>query len=325
MQAHFTFTEEEQEKIQDNATPLCSDKDIILYGKKEQSLLPQPLIDQLRDFKNNGNDDGCLFISGCPIGRIPPTPSSIFDVKKEDRTSEFLLSLIAHGIGDPVAYRQDKNGQVFHNIFPTKKNEFSQTSEGSKVILESHTELAFHHFRPDFLILLGLRQDPLQEAKTMYLSAKKIVRSIPSDIEELLRQPLFITGIDESWMQYYGKSSRIKGNIQNPISLLSGPAHDPELLWDKDLMQGITPDANHAIEVVDSYIQKHLGYVCLKPGDLLVIDNKRAIHARSTFKARYNGNDRWIQRTLVLRDKSIASMDIENDWVINTDFSKHLI
>ena len=42
--------------------------------------------------------------------------------------------------------------------------------------------------------------------------------------------------------------------------------------------------------------------VRLGPGDLLVIDNKRCAHARSAYEARFDGQDRWLQRAYVRRD-----------------------
>jgi hypothetical protein len=39
--------------------------------------------------------------------------------------------------------------------------------------------------------------------------------------------------------------------------------------------------------------------VILKTGDLLLINNHKAVHGRKPFKARYDGTDRWLQRLLV--------------------------
>jgi hypothetical protein len=47
---------------------------------------------------------------------------------------------------------------------------------------------------------------------------------------------------------------------------------------------------------------RHSSGVRLGPGDLLVIDNKRCAHARSSYAARFDGHDRWLQRAYVRRD-----------------------
>ena len=40
----------------------------------------------------------------------------------------------------------------------------------------------------------------------------------------------------------------------------------------------------------------------LEPGDLLVVDNAVAVHGRSPFRARFDGTDRWLQRSFVVGD-----------------------
>ena len=40
----------------------------------------------------------------------------------------------------------------------------------------------------------------------------------------------------------------------------------------------------------------------LEPGDLLFLDNRRVIHARSAFTPRGDGTDRWLQRALITAD-----------------------
>jgi len=297
---------------------LKGDEEIVQSGIALMNTLPTSLTSDLIKFKQIGNNSGCFLVKGFPVGQIPSTPCSQNIASKTDKTSEVILSAVGSLLGDPVAYRQEKNGQLFHNLFPTKINEFTQTSEGSKVLLESHTELAFHPFSPDFLILFCLRQDPKKEACTMFLSAKKIVSLLPSEIVDTLKEPLFKTGIDEAWMQHYGKFARQKGNSK--ITPIFSEAPDLQLVWDQDLMQGVTESAKQAQNFLENIIKKNLEGVYLEPGDVLIIDNKRAMHSRSAFTAFYDGNDRWLQRILILRDKKVAESDIEQTRVIHTKF-----
>ena len=41
--------------------------------------------------------------------------------------------------------------------------------------------------------------------------------------------------------------------------------------------------------------------VCLKPGDVLLMDNRKGAHGRTAFTAFYDGHDRWLQRVYVRR------------------------
>ncbi|MER6234200.1 TauD/TfdA family dioxygenase [Streptomyces sp. NPDC001616] len=40
----------------------------------------------------------------------------------------------------------------------------------------------------------------------------------------------------------------------------------------------------------------------LTPGDLVIIDNRVTVHGRTAFHPRYDGADRWLQRTYVTTD-----------------------
>jgi len=63
----------------------------------------------------------------------------------------------------------------------------------------------------------------------------------------------------------------------------------------------------------------HVG-VALDAGDLLVVDNAVAVHGRSAFPARFDGTDRWLQRTFVVPDLA-PSADERQGRVITTRFA----
>jgi alpha-ketoglutarate-dependent taurine dioxygenase len=48
--------------------------------------------------------------------------------------------------------------------------------------------------------------------------------------------------------------------------------------------------------------------VVLQAGDVLVIDNERAVHGRTPFVPRYDGTDRWLKRALVVT--SLPAIDM---------------
>jgi hypothetical protein len=49
-------------------------------------------------------------------------------------------------------------------------------------------------------------------------------------------------------------------------------------------------------------LSANLTDVVLRPGDVLVVDNLRAVHGRRSFQARFDGNDRWLRRVSAVRD-----------------------
>jgi L-asparagine oxygenase len=59
----------------------------------------------------------------------------------------------------------------------------------------------------------------------------------------------------------------------------------------------------------------------LNTGDLLCIDNRRTVHGRSSFVARYDGFDRWLQRSFVVRDLGKSAGDRHpGERIIRTNF-----
>jgi L-asparagine oxygenase len=68
------------------------------------------------------------------------------------------------------------------------------------------------------------------------------------------------------------------------------------LVFDQDLMEGLTPEAHGLIRrIVDIYEAHRTGHV-LEPGDVLVIDNRTTVHGRSAFEPRFDGTDRFLVR-----------------------------
>jgi alpha-ketoglutarate-dependent taurine dioxygenase len=59
--------------------------------------------------------------------------------------------------------------------------------------------------------------------------------------------------------------------------------------------------------------------VSLRAGDVLVVDNTLAVHGRTPFVARYDGTDRWLQRTMTVADLAASAAD-RRGRVITTVF-----
>src|SRR5262249_56017462 len=64
-----------------------------------------------------------------------------------------------------------------------------------------------------------------------------------------------------------------------------------------------------ALEALGALLFRALVGVVLRPGDLLIVDNRKAVHGRTGFRPRYDGTDRWLRRCFVVSDirASLAS------------------
>lgn len=284
--------------------------------------LPRRIRRRLVEFAHSGNADGVLMLRNLPVDPdLPPTPTRSGEwVKKPTFASELWLSSIAASLGEPVGYLQEKQGRLFQDLFPTPANADKLSSESSAILLDFHTEIAFHPFMPDYLLLYGLRQDPNREARTIFSSVRRFFHLLTPGDRDTLFADLFLTGVDYS----FGNLEERRG--AGPlVSVLYGDRLDPFLRYDLDLMVGQTPAARHALQVVRELVNDVQRDVIIEPGSLVIIDNRRAVHARSHFTAYYDGRDRWLQRMAVVRDLQASYRDrVPGSRVIATDFSDYL-
>jgi L-asparagine oxygenase len=72
--------------------------------------------------------------------------------------------------------------------------------------------------------------------------------------------------------------------------------NDPKLTFDQDLMFGTNEESNHLIQkIIEIYYKKRLQHN-LQTGEIILIDNLRAVHGRSPFYPKYDGKDRFLIR-----------------------------
>ncbi|HEY5156070.1 MAG TPA: DUF4350 domain-containing protein [Acidimicrobiales bacterium] len=275
-------------------------------------LLSPSVHDALCDFGDVGAPAGAVLLKGLPVGEVPATPASPLDDTGKDHISEFVLLTVARRLGQPIGYEPEHGGDIVQNLLPTRGDVARQTSTSSGVELEFHTETAFHPHKPRFLLLLCLRGDP--QAQTLLCSISQVVGELPLGVQQVLREPRFRTGIDES---FTGTRSDRRGRA---MAVLGGTEEAPTFTFDADLMAGLDPEAADALEALRSVIRReHIG-VALEAGDLLVVDNSVAVHGRSSFTARFDGTDRWLQRTFVVTDLA-ASATHRRGRVVTTRFA----
>jgi L-asparagine oxygenase len=136
---------------------------------------------------------------------------------------------------------------------------------------------------------------------------------LPADVVDTLFEPRFRTAVDESYLAG-------RPNVLGPrMAVLSGRRDTPSMVFDADLMVGVDAEADAAIRHLADVTAAHHTGVVLEPGDLLVVDNHVAVHGRSPFTPRFDGTDRWLQRTFVVTD--LAPSAGERDGrVITTRF-----
>ena len=298
-----------------NINPYISTEDFLNKSTLFSDNLPESLKNTLKKFRNHSNKEGVLLLKNLPVEpQLPATPA---ENHRSSHISEFFLATIGTHFGHLVGYAQEKNGSLFHDIAPLQSEENEQSSMGSLVELELHTERCFHPFLPDYVLLYCLRPDPAHKGFTTYTGIRQISPLLSQKHIETLFQPVFRTGIDYS----FGNKETSKAN--GPVmSVLYGDKTDPFIRYDLDLMTGLTNKAELALQALREIVIDILDGVYLEAGSLLIMDNKRCVHGRGEFKPGYDGNDRWLQRSYVLTDLGPSACDrTDGSRVISTSFS----
>ena len=263
--------------------------------------IPKYIRNILLNFAKNGSETGFLLIKGIPISEnnIPKTPPGNNEKIGEQTLLSRIQALFINVIGEMIAYEAEGYGRLFQDIVPVKSMSNIQTSLGSTKELEIHTEQAFSKLRPDILSLACLRGN--KEAYTYILPVQSIINNISKENLKLLCQPLWRIGIDVSFK--LNGYNFIDGMVRGPIPIIiKDQEQDYKLVFDQDLMSGLNQNANEIIEkIIDIYYKHRIEYN-LMPGEIIFIDNNRAVHGRSCFIPRYDDYDRFLVRCFATLD-----------------------
>ena len=254
--------------------------------------IPKRILDHFSQIYENG----FILFRNFPIEYLGETPEKNTEHLGEKTQLAKIQGILLHVLGEMIAFEAEGDGHLFQDVVPVKKMESLQTSIGSNIELEIHTEQAFSELRPDFLSLACIRGDPT--AFTYILPVSRIIDNIVENDKDsensILWQPLWKTGVDLSF-KLLGQEF-LEGDIRGPLAILNGTPEKPQLIFDQDLMTGITDEAQSKIEeIINIYYECRIAH-CLQPGEILIIDNRKVVHGRSAFSPKYDGNDRFIIR-----------------------------
>jgi len=291
-------------------------------AKQLSTLVPDRIREILYEFAEHGSTTGFLLFSNLPVefNVLPKTPIGNTFKLGEKTILARVQAILLNIIGEMIAYQAEGYGRIFQDVIPICDMANDQTSLGSNIELEIHTEQAFSKLRPDILSLGCLRGDV--NAFTHILPVQYILDNLTPEEQAMLREPLWKTGVDLSF-KLYGQDF-IEGYFRGPLSIIHGDdVNDPYLIFDQDLMIGLTDEANCMIRKIVNIYYRHKIVHNLKSGEIILIDNRRAVHGRSAFFPRYNGYDRFLVRCFVTFDyeKSDYARNSNDNRVIQAIYS----
>jgi L-asparagine oxygenase len=257
--------------------------------------LPVGLRRAVRRFRRDPGSTGMLLLRNLPVDAeaLPPTPTVPGSVQRTPTVPAAVLLMLACGLGDPAAFLAEKSGALVQDVVPVPGKEDFQGNAGS-VLLMFHNENAFHEHRPDFVMLLCLRSDHDRVAGLRTVCIREALPLLADDTRDALFSPEFATKPPPS----FGLAS----DGTPPHAVLTGDPDDPDLRVDFAATVGLTERASKALAELEQLFGKVAHTVCPLPGDLAIVDNRVTAHGRTAFRPRYDGVDRWLQRTFVLCD-----------------------
>jgi L-asparagine oxygenase len=305
----FIFQNHEQDAMMElskNITeiPSRNPEKFVLQAKNQSNNIPKRLKYFLDDFMNCKSPTGYILISNIPIeDKLPQTPPDNKSFLGEKTIMAKFQAIISEYLGEMIAYEAEGYGNIFQDMVPKKELSYSQTSLGSGIELEIHTEQAFSSLKPDILALGCLRGD--SDAKTYTLHVSEIIKRLKPPAVEALLKPLWKIGVDESFKSHGAEF--IEGELRGPIPILYESGNDMQLVFDQDLMVGTTQEAVSLRKELIEIYYNHRNYHILKPGELLLIDNRRTVHGRSPFFPIFDGNDRFIVRSFISFDYKVSA------------------
>ena len=274
-------------------------EDFVLEAQLLASRLSEPLRRSLLTFRRFGHPSGGTLIRGVPLGPLPSTPRRVDVTSNTARSVGATMSVLVAQLGDQYGFKPEFGGAIIQDMTPVRGFETQQISLGSTVNLKTHVEMAFSPFRSDYVALLCIRQDHDRQAGTTLSAIEAILPLLDRATVDVLRQPRFRTKVDASFLIGGGHTKDI---WMDPICVFEDGTRRPRLRVDFAETEGTDVMAQTALETLHKAAVRAQRVVRLEAGDLLIVDNGRALHGRTPFVPRYDGKDRWLLRSFITKD-----------------------
>jgi Fe(II)/alpha-ketoglutarate-dependent arginine beta-hydroxylase len=276
--------------------------------------LPAPLVTFLRHFRA-AEPASVATVTGLRVDdhRIGPTPGHWRDHRDPTRTQQedLYLVLLSSLMGEVFGWDTLQEGAMLHSLLPSRGAEHTQSGQGSRAPLDWHIEDAFHPYRCDYLALMGLR-NPHRVATTF--ASVRTLSTLSAADRAVLFEPRFVIRPDGEHLRgaagrpaLHRSGAPAVEDYQDdppPVAVLWGDPAEPYLRINPPFMQAQPGDTeaaavlSRAIALIEAAIED----LPVGPGDIVIIDNYRAVHGRRPFVPRYDGTDRWLRKTTITRD-----------------------
>ena len=297
-------------------------KDIDSFRKRSgealEKILGPELLQDLKDLHDHKGKNVALLIKNMPVtlNGLPSTPKlgSKEPEGKMDFVAEGIMTGVADHIGGKIVAEGDE--EVYGKAKVTKDDDLkaAQTNKIEQIVPNKginsvptrfdiprfmHIEEAHEVNQPDTLLLMTLRGD--KNAKSAVVSVDKVLNELDEKVIEALRKPDYVLYPEEGEDGDKMISSIIGKNDKGANTL--------RFHSDTKYARGLTPEAQDALTVLRAYLSNHKNVprIALDTGDMLISDNKRALHGTYPY---HNTNkepkdQRWLQRSYLQQEAKV--------------------
>ena len=250
---------------------------------------------------------------------LPVTPQQFFPVPSSKSTLAARIAVIAvHSfLGlETIAYGSENSGHLFVNLV-TLPGE-GLFADKSKDKMSGHTDAVSFPFAgeqdmkyprisasPDFVTLAGLRNP--DQVPTTVMPLKAILEQLRGDdIDELLKKQFLV----RSQLTFRRGTKAIIGeeHAMTGASILHRVSDET---WVRFSHRSVGADESQtaalkAVEAFKTACPDIAIPTVIEPGDILLLNNRRALHGRGAPGGAIGGESRWILRTYGLKATAIS-------------------
>ena len=249
--------------------------------------LPAPVRAQLRRFSLNGAPEGFLVVRNVPVdAEAPRAPADETRHLGERTLVAGVQAIVGQAVGEMVGYEGEGEGRIFQDLVAAPDDE----GESGGPPARPRTERAHSSLRPDFVSVACLSGRFVET--TYALDARTLLKALDHREQALVREPLWTT-------RPPGSLDRDSETRLGPFPIIEGSDEDPFIRFDAKFDWGIVPEAERLRQrIAEIYLQLRTSHTSI-PGELLLIDNRRAVFERSVIDG---GGDRFAMRACLVRD-----------------------
>jgi L-asparagine oxygenase len=223
---------------------------------------------------------------------------------KPDRLSEGLLLGAASQVGHPFGVSSEGAG-VVNNLCPVRVSRDAVTGLGSRLPLDQHIENAVLRRldvdqATDGLALICLSADSAGDPETVVADARLAFMRLAAVDQATLRANRFRINLPVRWRRPDRDDRLI-------TSIAAGFGKDMTFAFAfyGDMVEATDPEAHAALIRFKASLDRVSTRVRLRPGMMLLVNNRIASHGRSGFEPNYTVDGaplRWLQRVFWMKD-----------------------